>query len=228
VIVASLKPTSYHNDNKRSIHSDNGRNAIIAAHEYVAGIVLAAGESRRLKQPKQLLIWRNKPLIRHITQTAIASRLKPVVVVTGAYDTQVRNAIQDLPISIVYNAKWNSGQSSSITSGLNVLPDEIGAVVFLLADQPMVSQQLINSLIAMHAKTFSSITAPLVQEQRANPVLFDRRTFQHLLSLTGDTGGRELFSQFDKTWLPWEDEGILFDVDKPGDLKRLRELEYPL
>ena len=76
-----------------------------------------------------------------------------------------------------------------------------------------------------HAQTLASILAPLVAGQRANPVLFDRVTFPDLMSLTGDVGGRAIFSKYPLVYLPWHDESLLLDVDTPEDLEKLRNQE---
>ena len=74
-----------------------------------------------------------------------------------------------------------------------------------------------------HCRELSPIVAPLVQGQRSNPVLFDRVTFPELMSITGDLGGRAIFSKFPVAYVPWHDESLLIDVDTPEDLKRLLE-----
>jgi len=71
----------------------------------------------------------------------------------------------------------------------------------------------------------SPIVAPQVAGQRANPVLFDRNTFQNLLALTGDVGGRAIFSEHPVTYLAWHDEGLLLDVDTEDDYRSLKGSE---
>ncbi len=80
---------------------------------------------------------------------------------------------------------------------------------------------VVAGLIERHSLDLSPIVAPQVQGQRANPVLFDRDTFPELMSLSGDVGGRAVFSKFPLTYLPWHDESLLVDVDKPEDLEKL-------
>jgi len=203
---------------------------IYAVHEPVAGIILAAGASERLGQPKQLLDWRGQPFIRTVAQTALAADLSPVIVVTGSHAEQVEAAIMDLPVKIIRNRDWQSGQASSIQAGLSALTPaplpprpspRIGAAIFLLADQPQVTPSVLRALVERHSLDLSLIVAPQVQGQRANPVLFDRVTFPDLLALTGDVGGRGIFSKHHVTTLPWHDESLLLDVDTPEDYKRL-------
>jgi len=96
-----------------------------------------------------------------------------------------------------------------------------GAAIFLLADQPQVTPMVLRALVEQHSAELAPIVAPLVAGQRANPVLFDRVTFPDLMALTGDVGGRAIFSKYSPTYLPWHDESLLVDVDTPDDLRRL-------
>ena len=104
--------------------------------ESVAGIILAAGASQRMGQPKPLLLWRGKPFVCHVARTALDAGLTPVVIVIGAHAEEVWAALADLPVEIVYNPNWAEGQSTSVQAGLQSLPPETDAAVFLLADQP--------------------------------------------------------------------------------------------
>ena len=209
VVVASLRPPA------------TGLSRILAVHEPVAGIILAAGGSSRMGQPKQLLLWKGEPLVRSVAHTALAAGLSPVVLVTGAHGAQVQAAVQGLPVTLVQNPDWESGQSSSVQVGLRAIPQETGAAIFLLADQPRVTVTLLRSLVERHAETLVPIVAPQMAGQRANPVLFDRLTFRDLMSLQGDIGGRALFSQYPVNWLEWQDASLLLDVDTADDYRRL-------
>ena len=198
---------------------------VYSVYEPTAGIILAAGEARRFGRPKQLLDYKGQPFVRQAALSALASGLSPVVVVTGAYADEVEAAVQDLAVIRAYNEQWQSGQSSSIRAGLHRLPVETGAAIFLLADQPQVRTPILRALIERHARDLAPIVAPLVNGQRANPVLFDRVTFPQLNTLSGDVGGRAIFPQVPVTYLPWHDESLLIDIDTPQDLSKLAERE---
>ncbi len=194
--------------------------------ERTAGIILAAGSSSRYGQVKQLLDWKGKPFIRHVTETALRSGLEPVVVVTGFHHTEVASQLKDLPVILAHNEAYEQGQSSSIKTGLAALPSNTGAAVFLLADQPQIPVEVIRALVEAHASEGYSILAPLVLgERRANPVLFDRSTFPNLMQLQGDTGGRGIFDKYRVSYLPWHDDILLLDVDKPEDYERLKKFQ---
>jgi molybdenum cofactor cytidylyltransferase len=209
VLIASLKENTIH-----------------AVQEPIAGIILAAGESKRFGEPKQLLRWRGEPFVRAVAKTALEAGLSPVVIVTGANAEQVEKAVNDLDVRIARNDKWRDGQSASLRAGLRALPPRTAAALFLLADQPQIPVAVVRALMEAHARTLSPIIAPLaLEERRANPVLFDKVTFDDLLGLEGDIGGRAIFSKYKVEYMPWHDDILLFDVDKPEDYARIKEFE---
>ncbi|MDP1545485.1 MAG: selenium cofactor biosynthesis protein YqeC [Anaerolineales bacterium] len=201
--------------------------------ERVAGIILAAGEATRYGSPKQLLDWKGKPFVRQVAETALQSGLEPVVVVTGSHHADVESALQGLPVTIVHNAEYKQGQSTSIKAGIQFLNSSstsgggrAGAAVFLLADQPQIPAEVIRALADAHTRSLPPILAPLVlEERRANPVLFDKAAFPDLLQLTGDIGGRAIFSKYKVEYIPWHDDILLMDVDRPEDYQRLINIE---
>ncbi len=97
-------------------------------------------------------------------------------------------------------------------------------MIFLLVDQPFIPPQLIQRLIKAHAIKRAPIVHPQVNNERANPVLFDREVFQELSSLEGDTGGRVLFNTFPSRSVPWENDLIQKDIDTLEDFERLRSI----
>ncbi|MGH2605816.1 MAG: selenium cofactor biosynthesis protein YqeC [Anaerolineales bacterium] len=189
----------------------------------VAGVVLAAGGSSRLGRPKQLIEWRGRALAWHAARTALDAGLSPVVVVTGAGATEVGNALSEQAVEIVYNPRWQGGQSTSVRAGVEAVIGRAEAICFLLSDMPRVPPDLIQREVETHRRTLSPIVAPWAGGRWANPALFDRAVFQELLSLRGDRGGRALFDRYPVLRIEW-DESILLDVDTPEDLERLERL----
>ena len=196
---------------------------IFAVHEPVAGVVLAAGESSRFGKPKQLLNWNGQPFVRAVAKTALDAGLAPVIVVTGANGENVRAAVQDLNVYIVTNENWRSGQASSIRKGVQALKtnSDVGAAIFLLVDQPQVTKSILQALREKHAEGLFPVVAPMVMDQRANPVLFDQVTFPDLMELEGDVGGRAIMHKHRVEYLPWHDDRLLLDVDTPEQYQRL-------
>jgi len=201
---------------------------IFAVHEKIAGIILAAGESKRYGQPKQLLDWRGEAFVHAVARKALESGLSPVMVVVGANHEKVAAAVKDLDVMIAKNDDWQSGQGSSIKAGINALTsallpmgEGIGGVIFLLTDQPQITPSIIQALVEKHAEGLYPIVAPMVLDQRANPVLFDQSVFQDLLGIEGDVGGRAVFHKHAVEYLPWHDDRMLLDVDTPEHYQRL-------
>ena len=189
-----------------------------------AAIILAAGSSSRFGEPKQLLDYHGKAFIRAVAETALQANLSPVIAVTGAEDDEIKAALQDLPVKIIHNSDWEKGQSSSIKEAVRKLKEKIGAAIFLLADQPQVTPTVLRALVEEHQRTLKPIIAPMVEDRRANPVLFDRVTFPALLELEGDMGGRGIFSKFSPSYILWLDSSLLLDVDTPEDYQNMTRL----
>jgi molybdenum cofactor cytidylyltransferase len=218
VLVSSL------NSSRKDHHPVISSEEIVAVHENIAGIILAAGGSQRYGSPKQTLTWHGQPFIRHIARVALSSDLNPLLIITGNADERVRAAVSDLSVSCVYNPEWQKGQSTSVIQAIRALPNSIGASIIMLVDQPQVSVTLLQSLIEMHKRTQASIITPQVDHKRVNPVLFDRRLFNKLLKISGDQGGRALFSSQRISWIDWIDPRAEFDIDTPEDYDQLIRL----
>jgi molybdenum cofactor cytidylyltransferase len=186
----------------------------------VPGIVLAAGGSSRMGKSKQLLVWKGRPLVWYAVNTARRAGLNPVVVVVGPQAAEVRQALSDQPVVFIENPNWAQGQSTSVQAGLRAVERVAESVVFLLCDTPFVTPELIQALIGEHQQTLTPIVAPRIEERWANPVLFDRVTFEAFATLSGDRGGRALFERFRMAGIP-ADPRIGVDIDTAADLRQL-------
>jgi molybdenum cofactor cytidylyltransferase len=163
------------------------------SHARIAVIILAAGASRRLGRPKQLLRVGGEPLIRHTVRHALASQADEVLVVLGNESTVVRAQIEDLGSAIAINPDFARGQSTSMVCGVSSLNPDIGAAILMLGDQPTVTPAFLNALINRFRSSGSSIVQPRYSDGRpGNPVLISRRLFPELLDVTGDIGARDV------------------------------------
>ncbi|MEJ2510065.1 MAG: selenium cofactor biosynthesis protein YqeC [Anaerolineales bacterium] len=197
---------------------------VIAVNRRIAGIILAAGGSVRMGQPKQLLDWHGKAFVRAVAETALSSGLAQVIVVTGAYQNEVDEALEGLHVVLRHNPDWTEGQASSVRKAIESLSpadQDVYGVIFFLVDQPQISVALVQSLLDTYHTSLSPIVAPLINDRRGNPVLFDQMTFGELSQLTGDAGGRQVFSRFEVNYIPWLDDKMGLDVDTLEDYKRL-------
>jgi len=201
----------------------NAQIPVVEVHRRTAAVVLAAGGSRRFGSPKQLAKWGNVTLIEQAVDTALASQARPVVVVLGAKAEACRAALgnRNRSVKIVTNHAWADGQSTSLKLGLAALPPNIGSAVFLPADQPEISADVIDAVIHRHRQTLAPVVWPEFEGQRGNPVLFDRALFPQLAQVRGDTGGRPVLlahkNQAER--VPVTNRGILLDIDHPETLE---------
>lgn len=164
----------------------------------IANIILAAGESKRLGRPKQLLEINSETLIERITRLSMNSKAISTTVVLGANAESISSKLSNSQISITINHNWKEGLGSSIVCGVNaVLKNNanIDAVLLLLCDQPHVDTQLLNSIIEEYNTTQSTIINCDYGNESGPPVLFDKTFFSQLLELSGQTGAKNIINQ---------------------------------
>jgi molybdenum cofactor cytidylyltransferase len=185
----------------------------------IYGVLLAAGLSTRMGQPKQLLIWQGQPLVRHIAQQALASKLDGLVVVVGAEAATTRAALVGLggPLQTIENSSYLSGQASTLRVGLGALPSAAQAAVILLVDQPLITPVLIDELIDAYQEGDALAVIPRYADRRGNPVLLARPLFDEVKALTGDVGARVVIQRYPEAvrWLDVDDPAVVTDMDTP-------------
>jgi len=191
----------------------------------VAAIILAAGGSRRMGQPKQLLPMGGQPMVRRVAEMTCSAGLAQVIVVVGAQAEAIGKALADLPLELVINEAWAEGMSASLRAGLTALRPDIQAALIVLADQPTLTAQLLRDLAARYAATGAPVIAPYFEGQRGNPVLFDRSLFPRLMAVEGDRGGRAVLQDYDG---PLEqvdvtNAAILEDIDTQEDYDKFTD-----
>jgi molybdenum cofactor cytidylyltransferase len=189
----------------------------------VGAVILAAGGSSRMGEPKQLLTIAGQPMVRRVTQGVCAAGLDQVVVVVGAHAQAVQKALGGLAVQIVHNRAWAEGMSSSLRTGLDALRRDIQAALVVLADQPGLTPDLVRSLVVHYQTTRAPIVAPFYRGRRGNPVLFDRALFADLRGVEGDQGGRDLLIRYqDRVQrVEVDDPASLLDVDTRQDYRTL-------
>jgi molybdenum cofactor cytidylyltransferase len=190
----------------------------------IATILLAAGSSTRLGQPKQLILANGESLIRRMAQQALALQAGPVVVVLGANQERISKELTGLGVTNVVNPTWSEGMASSLRVGLRALDWETtDAFLVVLTDQPHVTSTLLQQLIDTRNSTGRGIIACRYTEPDGVlgvPALFDSHYRREFLNLAGDTGARKLIQQYasDSTGVPFPLASI--DLDTPIDLQQ--------
>ncbi len=185
----------------------------------VAAVVLAAGRSTRMGGPNKMLAeLGGKPLVRMVVEQALASQAKPVIVVTGHQAAEVEKALQGLDVRFARNPDFASGLASSVKTGIGAVPTEAAGAMICLGDMPLIDAKLLDKLIgAFSPERGSLIVVPTCDGRRGNPVLWSRRFFGELMSLSGDIGGRHLVDHHSEavTEVPVDGDGAFLDIDTP-------------
>ncbi len=191
----------------------------------IAAIILAAGASTRMGECKQLLPIGGQPMVRRVTGAVCAADLAQVVMVLGAHAEAVGQAVAGLPVELVLNERWPEGMTSSLHAGLRALRPEIKAALVVLADQPGLTAELIRTLADRYHTTGAPVIAPFYQEQRGQPVLFDRALFPALLAAGDGQSRREIIARHwdQMARVQVEDPAILCDIDTRQDYEKVRK-----
>jgi molybdenum cofactor cytidylyltransferase len=187
-------------------------------------IILAAGNSSRLGKPKQLLVYQNSTLLKHILEEVSGVENAVVIVVTGSNHELIEAEISSSEVKTVFNPNWELGMSSSINAGLNKLLNsfpKIEKCIFTVCDQPFVTTTVFENLIAEYQKTGKGIVASSYAETLGTPVLFDKKYFEALLELKGQEGAKKIIHRFleDTVSVPFEKGNI--DIDTEDDYNKL-------
>jgi molybdenum cofactor cytidylyltransferase len=201
------------------------REATPAKPGKIAGLVLAAGQSRRMGQANKLLAQLDgRPMVAHAVDAMLGSRAGPVIVVTGHQADEVRAALGEREVVWAHNPDYASGLSSSLAAGLAALPDDAEGVVVGLGDMPRITSAQIDRLIAaFNPLEGRAICVPTVRGKRGNPVLFAARFVPEMREIGGDVGARHLIGEHaeEVVEIELDDDGALLDIDTPEALAAL-------
>lgn len=184
-------------------------------------LILAAGGSRRLGRPKQLLRWQGRTLLENAIDKARAVLGKRVIVVLGAHAEDIHAAIDLDSVKTVTNPDWQAGLASSIRAGIEALPASAQAVLILLCDQPLIGPEHLAKLLGAWQSEPELIVASQYHLSAGVPAVFPSAYFERLRSLTGDKGAKPLLREFDPYVLkiPLAEAGL--DIDTPTDFEQL-------
>ncbi len=192
-------------------------------------LILAAGASTRLGQPKQLLRYQGKPLIRHMAEVAIAAQphtrigvgKQPVGVVLGAYADVITPHLSQLDIHLFHNPHWQTGMASSIQWGLCHLlryHSDWEAIILMVCDQPFISPLAIQNLISGYQRSQSRLVASEYSGTLGVPALFHQCFFPDLLALRGDRGAKAIIQQHRSRVFAIPFPAGAVDMDTPQDV----------
>jgi len=195
-----------------------------------AGIILAAGSSVRFGRPKQLIKLRDKYLVEWALDAALNSRLQTVVLVLGHEHQKIIEAvgtkIHHPKLEVVVNPHYHKGQSTSLKTGLTCVRQVFSAVMYLLADQPMIRSSTIDLLLDQFYYSEKDICVPIFEGQRGNPTIFKRSIYEEIMMLDGDIGARNIIRENAEgvLYVDIKDPLCFIDIDSQDDLENLLSL----
>ena len=185
----------------------------------LSAILLAAGESKRMGEPKQLMPLGSSTVVEQAIDNLLNSAVNEVIVVLGYRAEEITKTIAAKPVKIIVNPNYRQGMSTSIIAGLNLVYHQAQAVMLALGDQPLVDSQTINRLIEEFYNHDKGIAVPTYQGRRGHPIIFAIKYKPKLLELEGDIGGREIIKQHpdDILEVAVDSESVITDIDTRAD-----------
>lgn len=187
----------------------------------VMAVIMAAGGSKRMGRPKLDMKINDRTLIQIVLDSTAASMVDEIVLVTRPGSIHVNESLYP-HLKIVENEQWKTGQSSSMKRGLENIKPGMDAIIFMMADQPFITTEIINELLLRYYEKGASLVAPVYKGKRGSPVIFDRSLFQELFAIEGDKGGRELLDRFPVEYVEFDTSLPGMDIDTPEDYEKVK------
>ncbi len=192
----------------------------------IAGLILAAGESRRMGRDKALLTYRGRSFLENIIHNLAAAGIENVTVVLGHHAGAIRSAVNLAAVRVVVNNDYQRGQTSSLQLGLAAAAaDSPEAVILCLVDHPAISTEVIVKLAEQFQSTHPPVLIPTHQGERGHPIVISRELFAELLALQPSAPANTVIRKYRDTtqFVEVTDPGVLIDVDDPAAYQRLVE-----
>lgn len=191
----------------------------------ITGIVLAAGESKRMGRPKQLLSFGGSTILEHVVQNLLRSRIDEVILVLGHESGPIKARFEGAPIRMAVNPEYREGMSTSITCGIREASADSGAFLIALGDQPLVRSEVVDQLVSAYESSGKGIVVPTHGGLAGHPVIFELKYRDALLSLTGDKGGKSIVEAHpeDVQHVEVETASVVYDIDKWEDYQEQLE-----
>lgn len=181
----------------------------------ISAIILAAGESKRMGMPKQLMRLGRDTILGQTIDNFLSSKVSEIIVVVGCRAQETIKAIANRTVKVAINSSYQQGMGNSISVGLNFISDKVQGIMIALADQPFIGNQTIDQLIEAFSSNNKGIVIPVHKGRRGHPVIFDTKYKQELLALKGDVGGREIIARHPEDVLEiiFDSDDIVNDID---------------
>jgi molybdenum cofactor cytidylyltransferase len=191
----------------------------------IAAIILAAGRSKRMRQPKMILPWGESTVIGQVVQVLSRAKIQPVVVVTGGARVQVEAALAGYAVQLVFNPHFAQEEMLvSLQIGLGVLGKETTAALVVLGDQPQIELEVVQAILACYRLKQAPLVVPSYKMRRGHPWLVERRLWRALFELDSTSTLRDFLNSYANQieYLSVDTPSVLHDLDTPEDYRRER------
>ncbi|MEM1611610.1 MAG: nucleotidyltransferase family protein [Sulfolobales archaeon] len=194
-------------------------------YERIGAVILAAGESKRMGFPKQLIEVCGEKIIRIVIRKALDMGFGDIVVVLGHMARDIARYIDDMTgVKIIVNPRYREGMSTSLIEGVKNLRKDIEAFMVILGDQPFISKETMRKIIESYygVEEKPLMVIPTYRGLRGNPVLISSRIITDIMELKGDIGARALMEKYRAYiyYVETQDPGVVLDIDTKEDLER--------
>ena len=189
----------------------------------ISGVILAAGDSKRMGQPKMLLPWGSLTVIEHVVSTFLRAGIEDLVVITGGAHQQVAESLDRLSVRKIYNEEYAAGEMlSSLQWGIRHLGESTQAALIGLGDQPQVQESTIRAICKTYTESGSNLIVPSFERRRGHPWLVARSLWHELLTLQPTQSPRDFLNSHSAHihYVDIDTPTILADLDTPDDYQR--------
>lgn len=188
----------------------------------VTAVILSAGESSRMGEPKALLPVEGQTFIERIIRALAQAQIRDIVVILGHHAREISPKLSQLPVRIVINEEYKKGQLSSLQAAIRSLQGEdCDGILVHLVDHPFVNPDLVEEMVTRFYESKSLIVVPTCKGRRGHPVIFSSKLFPELLAAPLETGAKQVVHAHRAETLEIEtsEEGVVIDIDTPGEYK---------
>lgn len=193
----------------------------------IGAVILAAGMSKRMGQPKVLMRLDGKMLVHYPIQLAIIHQLQPIVVIAGKYIDEMKKSLKVMQtVDFVFNHDYEIGMASSLKLGIQTVEAKVDAVIVFLADQPFIPNEVVQSLMEqymLHKEEGVKIVRPRYDGVLGHPILFDRSLFNEFKNINGDQGGRNIIQNYRQSMkiVSFHNRNWGMDIDTPEEYEEV-------